>query len=52
MSIQMGKAEFTMHSIRMCPHPDSSGQLQTKPEANAIILINGHEGASSYQIMS
>jgi Domain of unknown function (DUF932) len=42
-----GKAEFTKHMIRM----RHAGQVQTKPEANEIILINSHDGASSYQLM-
>ena len=43
-----GKAEFTKHMIRM----RHAGQVQTKPEANEIILINSHDGASSYQLLS
>ena len=42
-----GKAEFTKHMIRM-RHAE---QVQTKPEANEIILINSHDGASSYQLL-
>ena len=47
-----GKTEFTKHMIRMRHHRDSSGQVQTKPEANEIILINSHDGASSYQMLA
>jgi hypothetical protein len=47
-----GKAEFTKHMIRMRHHRDSSGQVQTRPEANEIILINSHDGASSYQMLA
>lgn len=43
-----GKAEFTKHLIRM----RHAGQVQTKPEANEIILINSHDGASSYQMLA
>ena len=43
-----GKAEFTKHLIRM----RHGGQVQTKPEANEIILINSHDGASSYQMLA
>jgi Domain of unknown function (DUF932) len=43
-----GKAEFTKHMIRM----RHAGQMQTKPEANEIILINSHDGASSYQMLA
>jgi Domain of unknown function (DUF932) len=47
-----GKAEFTKHMIRMRHHRDSSGQVQARPEANEIILINSHDGASSYQMLA
>ena len=43
-----GKAEFTKHMIRM----RHAGQAQTRPEANEIILINSHDGASSYQMLA
>ncbi len=43
-----GKAEFTKHMIRM----RHAGQVRTKPEANEIILINSHDGASSYQMLA
>ena len=43
-----GKTEFTKHLIRM----RHGGQVQTKPEANEIILINSHDGASSYQMLA
>ena len=38
-----GKTEFTKHMIRM----RHAGQVSTRPEANEIILINSHDGASS-----
>ena len=38
-----GKTEFTKHMIRM----RHAGQVNTRPEANEIILINSHDGASS-----
>jgi hypothetical protein len=44
-----GKAEFTKHMIRL-RHGD--GRATTKPEANEIILINSHDGASSYQMLA
>jgi hypothetical protein len=44
-----GKTEYTKHMIRM---RHGSGQIGTKPEANEIILINSHDGASSYQLIS
>ncbi len=42
-----GKAEFTKHMLRL----RHAAQVQTKPEANEIILINSHDGASSYQLL-
>jgi hypothetical protein len=47
-----GRAEFTKHLIRMRHHRHTSGQVQTRPEANEIILINSHDGASSYQMLA
>lgn len=47
-----GKTEFTKHMIRMRHHRDSSGRVQAKPEANEIVLINSHDGASSYQMLA
>ena len=43
-----GKAEFTKHMIRM----RHAGQVNTRPEVNEIILINSHDGASSYQLLA
>jgi hypothetical protein len=43
-----GKTEFTKHMIRM----RNGGQVNTRPEANEIILINSHDGASSYQMLA
>jgi len=43
-----GKAEFTKHLIRL----RHAGQVQSRPEANEIILINSHDGASSYQMLA
>ncbi len=43
-----GKAEFTKHMIRM----RHTGHVSTRPEANEIILINSHDGASSYQMLA
>jgi hypothetical protein len=44
----VGKTEYTKHMIRM----RHAGQVRTKPEANEIILINSHDGASSYQMLA
>lgn len=43
-----GKTDFTKHMIRM----RHAAQVDTKPEANEIILINSHDGASSYQMLA
>jgi len=43
-----GKDNFTKHMIRM----RHAGQVQARPEANEIILINSHDGASSYQMLA
>ncbi len=43
-----GKTEFTKHMIRM----RHVGQVTTRPEVNEIILINSHDGASSYQMLA
>ena len=43
-----GKTEFTKHMIRL----RHAGQVTARPEANEIILINSHDGASSYQLLS
>jgi Domain of unknown function (DUF932) len=47
-----GKAAFTKHMIRMRHVRDDSGLVQSRPEANEIILINSHDGASSYQMLA
>lgn len=43
-----GKAEFTKHMLRM----RHASQVNTKGEAHEIILINSHDGASSYQMLA
>lgn len=44
-----GKTEFTKHMIRM----RHAGQVQQgRSEAKEIILINSHDGASSYQMLA
>jgi hypothetical protein len=43
-----GKSDFTKHMIRM----RHAGQVATRGEANEIILINSHDGASSYQMLA
>lgn len=42
-----GKADFTKHMVRMRHVSD-----QAKTEANEIILVNSHDGTSSYQMLS
>ena len=46
-----GKTEFTKHLIRM-RHVGQSSEHRARPEANEIILINSHDGASSYQLLA
>jgi hypothetical protein len=43
-----GKAAYTKHLIRM----RHAAEVQAKSEANEIILINSHDGASSYQMLA
>jgi hypothetical protein len=43
-----GKSEYTKHLIRM----RHAGQVSSRPEANELILINSHDGASSYQLLA
>jgi Domain of unknown function (DUF932) len=43
-----GKAAFTKHMLRL----RHAAQVQTQAEANEIILINSHDGASSYQLLA
>jgi len=43
-----GKSEFTKHLIRL----RHAAQANAKPETNEIILINSHDGASSYQMLA
>lgn len=47
-----GKTEFTKHMIRMRHAPGGSVSTRARPEANEIILINSHDGASSYQMLA
>jgi len=42
-----GKAEFTKHMIRMRHRSDIA-----TTEANEVILVNSHDGTSSYQLIS
>ena len=43
-----GRSEYTKHMIRM----RHAAQVNARPEANEIILINSHDGASSYQMLA
>jgi len=43
-----GKSAYTKHMIRM----RHAGQVNARTEANEIILINSHDGASSYQMLA
>ncbi|NYH14052.1 DUF932 domain-containing protein [Paraburkholderia bryophila] len=40
------KREFTKHLIRMCPASEITGE-----DVNEIILLNSHDGTSSYQML-
>ncbi len=46
-----GKTEYTKHLVRMRHRREARGPADTRPEAHEIILINSHDGASSYQLM-
>ena len=43
-----GKSEYTKHMIRM----RHAAQVNARTKANEIILINSHDGASSYQMLA
>jgi len=43
-----GKSAYTKHMIRM----RHAAQVNARAEANEIILINSHDGASSYQMLA
>jgi len=47
-----GRAEFTKHLIRLRHRGEPADQVRARPEANEIILINSHDGASSYQMLA
>jgi len=46
-----GKAEFTKHMLRLRHHGHSVNLREGQAEANEVILINSHDGASSYQLL-
>jgi hypothetical protein len=46
-----GKEDYTKHLIRL-RHARDSEAARARPEANEIILINSHDGASSYQMLA
>ena len=47
-----GKTEFTKHMIRMRHASGHDGGAFARAEVNEIILINSHDGASSYQMLA
>jgi hypothetical protein len=47
-----GKSEFTKHMIRMRPAGIVGHGEWARAQANEIILINSHDGASSYQMLA
>ncbi len=46
-----GKADYTKHMLRLRHRGDNRDGNTSRTEANEIILINSHDGASSYQMM-
>lgn len=47
-----GKAEWVKHMIQVRHVRDDSVRVGTEAEANAIILINSHDGAHSHQMLA
>jgi hypothetical protein len=47
-----GKEDYTKHLIRLRHARDGEGAAHARPEAHEIILINSHDGASSYQMLA
>src|SRR3954470_11508144 len=47
-----GKSEFTKHMIRMRHARQTEPRGEARGETNEIILINSHDGASSYQMLA
>lgn len=47
-----GKEDYTKHLIRLRHAANGEGSARARPEANEIILINSHDGASSYQMLA
>jgi hypothetical protein len=48
-----GKAEFTKHLVRLRhAHERHAANVTMRGEANEIILINSHDGASSYRMLA
>lgn len=43
-----GKTEYTKHMIRL----RHAGQGNTRTEAHEIILVNSHDGTTSYQLLA
>ena len=44
-----GKADFTKHLLRL-RHPDASNLVAVGDEIPEIVLVNSHDGTSSYQL--
>jgi hypothetical protein len=42
-----GRTEYTKHLVRL----RHASRVQTRPEMGEIILINSHDGVSTYQLM-
>jgi hypothetical protein len=46
-----GKAEFTKHMIRL-QHPDYANRTSLQGVAPEVVLLNSHDGTSSYRMLS
>lgn len=46
-----GKEDFTKHMIRF-QHPDFAGNKALKATTPEVVLLNAHDGTSSYRLMS
>lgn len=47
-----GRGQYTKHLVRLRHAGDIGRSSERRAEANEIILINSHDGASSYQMMA
>ena len=47
----LAKREFTKHMVRL-RHPDAIANMRTDQEVPELVLINSHDGTSSYQLLA